>query len=149
MKTTSPTSTTSAIALTACLTLLTGIACADAPLKGVLELTVDQAAQVDHIQKEARDAVRPVRGELKREERALRRAKSENDAEAIAKQEKAIEPLRQKLSEIFQNEEGQIREVLTEVQIPKYDEWLKERKEMVGSSRDVKEAKQPEEKQTE
>ncbi len=136
-------------ALTAGLTLLTAAALADAPLKTTLDLDVEQAAKVASIEKEARDAVRPVRGELHREERALRRAKIENNAEAIAQQEKVIEPLRKKLAAIFEKESEQIREVLTPEQKLKYEEYLKKRAEMVGSSRDVKEIKKSEEKAAE
>ena len=112
---------------------------ADAPLKSTLGLAVAEAAKVDVIQAETRDAVRPVRGELNREERALRRALLGNDAEGIARQEKAVAGLRQKLAEIFSREEKQIRALLTAEQTTRYEEWLKVRDAMVGSSRDVKE----------
>lgn len=131
------------------LSFATSAAFADAPLKTTLDLDVEQAAKVATIEKEARDAVRPVRGDLHREERALRRAKTANDAEAIAKQEKIIEPLREKLAEIFANEAEQIRAVLTPEQKVKYEQYLKERDEMVGSSRDVKEIKKSEKKPAE
>ena len=140
---------TTLAALAAGLSLVTSSALADAPLKTALDLDVDQAAQVETIQKKSRDAVRPVRGELKREERALRRVKTGNDAEAIAIQEKAIEPLHQKLAEIFEGEAEQIRALLSPEQKIKYKRHLKERDEMVGSSRDVKEIKKSEEKPAE
>ncbi len=140
---------TTLAALVAGLSLVTSAALADAPLKTALDLDIDQAAQVDTIQKNSRDAVRPVRGELKREERALRRAKTGNDAEAIAKQEKAIEPLHRKLAEIFESEAEEIRALLSPEQKIKYKKHLKERDEMVGSSRDVKEIKKSEEKTAE
>lgn len=47
--------------LVAGLLLVTSAAFADAPLKSALGLDLDQAAKADVIQKEARDAVRPVR----------------------------------------------------------------------------------------
>ena len=64
---------TTLAAVAAGLCLITSAAFADAPLKSTLDLDIDQAAKVAEIQKEARDAVRPVRGDLHREERALRR----------------------------------------------------------------------------
>lgn len=137
---------TTLAAVAAGLCLITSAAFADAPLKSTLDLDIDQAAKVAEIQKEARDAVRPVRGDLHREERALRRAKIDNDAEAIAKQEKAIEPLQEELAKIFAKEEEQIRALLTPEQTEKYEEYLKERDEMVGSSRDVKDFKKEEKK---
>ena len=130
-------------AISAGLFLATSVAFADAPLKTALDLSIEQAAKVDTIQKTTRDAIRPLRGDLKREERALRRAKTENDAEAIAKQEKAVEPLRKKLAEILKTEAEQIRVLLTPEQKIKYEKYLKVRDEMAGSSRDAKEVKKP------
>lgn len=118
--------------------LLVNAAYADAPLKSTLGLDIDQAAKVDVIQKEARDAVRPVRETLNREERALRRAKIANDAAAIARQETLIAPLREQLAAIFAKESEEIRALLTPEQQTRYEEYLKVREEMVGSSRDVK-----------
>lgn len=140
---------TTLAAVVAGLSLVTSAAFADAPLKTALDLDIDQAAKVATIQKEARDAVRPVRGELTREERVLRRAKVANDAEGIAQQEKVIEPLRQKLADIFKNEEQQIRALLTPEQTEKYEKYLKVRDEMAGSSRDVKEIQKLKENPTE
>ena len=125
------------------LSLLAVTVRADAPLKTTLALTIDQAAKVDMIQAEAREAVRPVRGDLNREERALRRARIDNDAAAIAAQEKLIEPLRARLAAIFAEEEKQIRALLTPEQTVKYEAYLKVRDEMAGSSRDVKEIRKP------
>jgi hypothetical protein len=118
--------------------LSTGTAFADAPLKTTLGLEIGQAAKVDLIQKRTRDAVRPVREELNREERALRRAKIANDAVGIARQEKIIAPLRETLAGIFAKESEEIRALLTREQATRYDEYLKIRDEMAGSSRDVK-----------
>jgi hypothetical protein len=129
-------------ALAGCLFLLTSAAYGDAPLKSALDLSIDQAARVDEIQKQTRDAVRPVRTELHREQRALRRARIANDSEAIARQEKLIEPLRMKLAALDESETRQIRAILTPEQNVKYDAYLKTRDEMVGSSRDVKEYKE-------
>lgn len=142
---TNPIKTTLAVILL----LVSGNAFADAPLKSALGLSIEQAAKVDAIQKEARDAVRPVRGDLLREERVLRRAKIANDAEGIARQEVVIAPLREKLAGIFAKESEQIRALLTPEQADRYESWLKVRDGMAGSSRDVKEFRDAGEKSAE
>lgn len=129
--------------LTAGLILSTNAVFADAPLKSTLALDLEQAAKVDVIQKEARDAVRPVREALNREERALRRAKIANDAGAITRQETLIAPLREQLAAIFGKETELIRALLTPEQKTRYEEYLKIRDEMAGSSRDVKSIRKP------
>lgn len=124
--------------LAAGLVLTTNAVFADAPLKSTLDLDLDQAAKVEAIQKNARDSVRPVREALNREERALRRAKIANDSAGIARQETVIAPLRGQLAAIFAKESEEIQALLTPEQKTRYEEYLKVRDEMVGSSRDVK-----------
>jgi len=111
---------------------------ADRPLKSALDLNTEQAATVAAIQKEARNAMRKPRGDLHRKQRELRRAKSANDSASIARLETEILPLQEKMKQVHDEEERKIRPVLTPEQTKKYDQWLKERDEMVGSSRDVK-----------
>jgi hypothetical protein len=118
---------------------LASTAHADPTLKSALDLSMEQARQVDEIQRQARDAVRPVRTELYREQRALRRAHLANDREAVVRQEALIEPLRLKLVGIYENETRQIRAVLTSEQNVKYDAWLKKRDAEVGNVRGVRE----------
>jgi hypothetical protein len=118
---------------------LASTAYADAPLKSALALSIEQAAQVAKIEEQARSAIRPVRSELHREERALRRAKLANDSQAISRQEALIEPLRRKFAAIHESETRQIRALLTPEQNTKYDAYLRTRDQMAGSSRDVKE----------
>ena len=127
------------VAFAGCLFFLASTAYADAPLKSALGLNIEQAAQVAKIQEQARNAIRPVRTELLREERALRRAQLANDSQAISKQEALIEPLRRKFAAIFEGETKEIRALLTPEQNTKYDAYLKTRDQMVGSSRDVRE----------
>ena len=122
-----------------CLFFLASTAYADAPLKSALDLNIEQAAQVAKIQEQTRNAIQPIRTELHREERALRRARLANDSQAISKQEALIEPLRRKFAAIHEGEIKQIRTLLTPEQNTKYDAYLKTRDQMVGSSRDVKE----------
>jgi len=131
--------------LAAGLVLATNAVFADAPLKSTLGLDLDQAAKVEEIQKNAREAVRPAREALNREERALRRAKIANDAAGIARQETVIAPLREQLAAIFAKESDAIRALLTPEQKIRYEEFLKVRDEMAGSSRDVKSIRKVEE----
>ena len=119
--------------------LFSGSAYADKPLKSALDLNIEQAKQVAAIQQEARNAIRKPRGELHRKQRELRRAKVANDSAAIARLEQEILPLQEEMRQIHAQEEQQIRALLTPEQTAKYEQWLKERDAMVGSSRDVKE----------
>jgi Spy/CpxP family protein refolding chaperone len=123
------------------LTLLTfsGVSLADAPLKSKLGLSVDQAKQVQVIQKKYRPDFRAKRQELKKEQRKLRRARADNDSNAIAELEPVTATLAGELKQIRENENAEIRQVLTPEQNKKFDDVLKERRAMVGSSRDEKE----------
>ncbi len=112
---------------------------ADAPVTSKIDgLTTEQRKRIMDIQKEARDAMRKPRGDLHREQRALRRAKTANDSAAITQQEKKIPPLQAAMNRIHDEEEKKIRKVLTPEQTRQYEQWLEERDAMVGSSRDVK-----------
>ena len=122
------------------LLVLASAAYGDAPLKSSLGLSMEQARLVAIIQKEKRDAIRPVRSELSRQERAQRRAKFAYDEAGMLALEEVIKPLRAKMREIMENEQAQIRELLTPEQNEKYTEVLKIQREMVGGSRDVKTA---------
>ncbi len=121
------------------LILFAGNAMADKPLKSVFKLNIEQTAKVTAIQKEARDTNRKPRGELQRKKRALRRARKANDGAAIARLEKEIVPLQAKMRQIHAQEEQKIRAILNPQQTVKYEQWLQQRNQMVGSSRDVKE----------
>jgi hypothetical protein len=66
---------------------------ADAPLKSKLGLNTEQAKQVQEIQKKYRRKFSAKRQELHRERRKLRRARLENDSNAMAQQEKIIAKL--------------------------------------------------------
>jgi len=118
--------------------LFSGYAYADRPLKSALGLNTEQAAKVAAIQKEARNAMRKPRGELHRQQRALRRAKAANDGASMARLEKEISPLKRQMKQVHDEEEKKIRAVLTREQTTKYEQWLRERDAMVGGSRDVK-----------
>lgn len=115
-----------------------GAALADAPLKTVLKLDVNQAKVVDDIQGEFRRVYAAKRGEHNREARALRRAKTANDAEQIAKQELIVAKLRQELIQIKAEEDTAIRKVLTPEQNKLFDAHIEKRNAMAGSSRDIR-----------
>ncbi|MEL7538201.1 MAG: Spy/CpxP family protein refolding chaperone [Pseudomonadota bacterium] len=123
------------------LMLLAGSALADAPLKSKLDLDMHQASAVADIQAEYRRTFSAKRQEFNRESRALRRARSANDVEAVARQELIVAALQQDLTAIRAAENAAIRAVLTPEQQSKFDAVLAERAAMVGSSRDSKVAK--------
>jgi Spy/CpxP family protein refolding chaperone len=111
---------------------------ADATLKGTLDLNVEQARKVDMIQAKYRPVFASKRQDHNQEARKLRRARIANDSQQIARQEKIVERLHGELKQIRMNEDDEIRRVLSPAQLSKFEEYLKLRKEMVGSSRDAK-----------
>ena len=120
------------------LTVFGGSALADAPLKTVLELDVEQARQVAEIQGAYRREYAAKRGQHNTEARKLRRARIANDSEQIAAQEEITAKLKAELREIKDSEDAAIREVLTPEQNEKFDDYVEARNAMVGSSRDVR-----------
>ena len=120
------------------LTVFGGSALADAPLKTVLELDVEQARQVAEIQGVYRRQYSAKRGQHNTEARKLRRARIANDSEQIAAQEEITAKLKAELREIKDSEDAAIREVLTPEQNEKFDDYVEARNAMVGSSRDVR-----------
>jgi len=56
----------------------------------------------------------------------------------MAEQERIVELLQDELKQILMHEDDAIRRVLSPAQLTKFEEHLKLRKEMVGSSRDAK-----------
>jgi cobalamin biosynthesis Mg chelatase CobN len=111
---------------------------ADATLKGTLNLDIDQARKVDTIQAKYHTAFASKRQERNREARKLRRARIANDRQQIAEQEQIVNRLHAELKQIQLREDDEIRQVLSPAQRTKFDEYLKLRKEMIGSSRDAK-----------
>ncbi len=122
----------------AALLLLSQAAYADAPLKQVLGLEMDQAKLVDEIQAQYRKDFRGKRGDYHREQRALRRAKSANDSEAVAKLEPVVAGLKAELREIILSTDDEVRAVLNPGQLVKFEEYVVTRNNMPGSSRDVR-----------
>lgn len=111
---------------------------ADATLKGTLNLDIAQARKVDMIQAKYRTPFAAKRQDHNLEARKLRRARIANDSRQIAEQEKIVNRLHGELKQIRMNEDDEIRRVLSPAQLVKFEEYLKLRKEMVGSSRDAK-----------
>lgn len=120
------------------LALLAAAAVADAPLKSKLDLDVDQAKTVAEIQARYRAEMRTTRQTLHTENRKLRRARVANDSAEIARLEPIVESLRGDFRQIMQNQDKEIRAVLSAEQQAKFDAYIEQRKSMVGSSRDVK-----------
>jgi Spy/CpxP family protein refolding chaperone len=116
-----------------------GVAQADPTLKSKLSLSMEQAKQVDDIQKKYRKPFAAKRQELNKEMRVLRRANIANDSAAVARQEKITAKLRDELRAIRQKENDEIRAMLTAEQRVKFEQVLAQRKEMIGSSRDERE----------
>lgn len=116
-----------------------GVAHADESLRTSLSLSMDQAKQVDDIQKKYRKPFAAKRQELNKEMRVLRRARIANDSAGVARQEKITAKLREELRAIRAKENDEIRAVLTPEQRVKFEQVLAQRKEMIGSSRDERE----------
>ena len=119
------------------LLLLCQAAAADAPLKSVLGLDTDQAAVVSEIEAKYRSEMRGVRQDRNREARKLRRARTANDSELIAKQEAIVQELEASMRRIILGQDDEIRKVLTPEQLEKFEAHIEKRDAMVGSSRDV------------
>jgi len=111
---------------------------ADATLKGTLHLDIEQARTVDAIQAKYRQPFAAKRQEQNTEMRKLRRARIANDSQQIAELERVVDRLHSELEQIQVKEDSEIRRVLSPGQVTKFEEYLKLRKEMAGSSRDAK-----------
>ena len=124
--------------LPVCLLSLSMPVQADATLKGTLNLEIEQARKVDAIQAQYREPFAAKRQEQNQEMRKLRRARIDNDSQQMAEQERIVDRLHNELKQIRMHEDDAIRRVLSPAQLAKFEEYLKLRKEMVGSSRDAK-----------
>ena len=129
------------IFMASALLILAGQSYADAPLKSKLGLSVDQAKQVQTIQKSFRRKFSAKRQALHKERRKLRRARTSNDSAVIAQQEQITAELQRELQQIRQREDDQIRGVLTPEQTTKFEDVIRQRQAAVGSSRDARELK--------
>ena len=121
-----------------CLFVFAQPAAADAPLKSKLGLSTDQAKVVYDIQAKHRKAMRSERSELHRESRKLRRARNANDSAQIAQLEPVVAKLEDRMRQRILTEDAEIRQVLNPEQLAKFESYIEERNNMVGSSRDVR-----------
>lgn len=109
---------------------------ADAPLKTVLDLTMEQARQVTDIQAQHRKQFAVKRQQRNRDLRKLRCARFANDAQAVSELEAITEKQLEELRQIRRSEDAAICKLLNPEQTKKFDAFVKQRKAMVGSSRD-------------
>ncbi|MCU0227606.1 MAG: Spy/CpxP family protein refolding chaperone [Bryobacterales bacterium] len=119
------------------LAFLVPAAKADAPLKSALNLTIEQAREVDAIQETHRRQFASKRQERNAELRKLRRARLANYSKAMSEHQAVAERMLNELRQIRSSEDDAIRRLLTPEQMPKFDAYIKQRKQMVGSSRDA------------
>jgi len=121
------------------LILVAAVLLADARLQDALSLSVDQARQVQEIERKYHQKFAAKRGERNVELRKLRRARIANDSVQMAEQEKIARRLHGEMMAIQHTEDAEIRRLLTPEQDRKFDAYLELRRDMVGSSRDDKE----------
>jgi hypothetical protein len=112
---------------------------ADQPLKSALGLSMDQARVVDDIQKSYQKSYVHKRSEYLTQMRVVRRARIANDSAGTARETEVARRLHEEWRAVQAREDADIRKTLTPEQNRKFDDYLKLRREMVGSSRDDKE----------
>jgi Spy/CpxP family protein refolding chaperone len=111
-----------------------GVAQAEEPFKVSVSLSMDQAKQIDDIQKKYRKPFAAKRQELNKELRALRRAKLANDSAALARQEKVTAKLRDELRAIRAKENDELRAALTPEQRAAFEQVIERQQETYGGS---------------
>lgn len=120
----------------ATLVLASTSAMADRTWESALGLSMDQARQVKDIEMKYRKPYTEKRGKYMNERRWMRQAMVDKDAAKVAKQEEIVAGLEDELRTIRNAEHAEIRALLTPEQGVKFEQELKLRKEMKGSSRD-------------
>lgn len=118
------------------LLVLAAPAAADATLKSALGLSMAQAQTVTGIERAHRPAYVAKRGQYTREARALRRARVGNDVAGVARQEPIVAALAAELKQLRDDQDRAIRAVLDARQQRAFDDYIAQRKAMVGASRD-------------
>ncbi len=109
---------------------------ADAALDRRLQLDPAQARQLATIEAEYRREFASVRQDHNREARALRRARLANDSAEVERLTAVTEALRQQLTALRVAQDEGIVALLRPEQRPLFDDYVAERRQMVGSSRD-------------
>lgn len=125
--------------MAAALVIISPAARADAPLKGALGLSMDQAKAATEIHMRRFPAYQKKRSEYSRQMGKLRRARIANDSAAEAREDAVARRLHGEMMALLHEEDDEIRKLLTPEQSRKFDAYLKQRREMVGASRDGKE----------
>lgn len=124
--------------LTTALLLAASLIWGDARLKEALDLSMDQARMVQEIEKKYQKPYVAKRHDLTNHERWLRAARVANDSKRVAEEEAIVRKLAAEFKQIQMEEDAEIRKVLNPEQNKKFDEYLKLRQEMKGSSRDAR-----------
>jgi hypothetical protein len=94
------------------------------------------AYAVTAIEREHRPAYVAKRGQYTREARALRRARSQNDSAAVARQEPVVAALAAELKQLRDAQDDAIRALLDPRQQQAFAAYIVQRREMKGASRD-------------
>lgn len=116
--------------------LAAGPAAADAALSARLGLDVEQSRTLATIEASYRREFAALRQEHNRQARALRRAKLAHDAAETARLEAIVEDHRARLAALREAQDQRIVALLRADQKPRFDAYVAERRQMVGSSRD-------------
>ncbi len=109
---------------------------ADAALHSRLGLDVEQSRQLASIEADYRRSFAALRQTYNRESRALRRAKLAHDSAETARIESVTDGLRAQLRELREAQDQRIVGLLRPEQLPRFEEYREERRQMHGSSRD-------------
>lgn len=128
-----------ALMTAAVVVISTTMALADAPLKSALGLSMDQAKAATEIHTKRFPAYQKKRGEYTDQMRKLRRARIANDSAAVDREDAVARRLHGEMMALMHEEDKEIRTLLTPEQSERFDAYLKQRREMVGASRDDKE----------
>jgi hypothetical protein len=114
-------------------------ALADAPLKSALGLSMDQAKAATEIHQKRFPEYQKKRSEYSRQMGKLRRARFANDSAGVEREDAIARRLHGEMMALMHAEDDEIRTLLTPEQSVKFDAYLKQRREMVGASRDDRE----------
>lgn len=128
-----------ALMTTALVVLSSTTALADAPLKSALGLSMDQAKAATEIHTKRFPAFQKKRGEYTDQMRKLRRARFANDSAAVEREDAIARRLHGEMMALMHEQDDEVRKLLTPEQSEKFDAYLKQRREMVGGSRDDRE----------
>lgn len=113
-----------------------GPAVADASLSARLGLDVEQSHALAGIESTYRRDFAALRQEHDRQVRALHRAKLAHDAAVTARLEAVVAAHRARLTALREAQDQRIVVLLRDEQKPRFDAYVAERRQMVGSSRD-------------